>query len=55
MDEKEEIKSLLDHWLIEERREEILNNYRCSQSELAAGELEFESDIARLKPKLAAR
>ncbi|MFZ1700734.1 MAG: hypothetical protein WBO10_03485 [Pyrinomonadaceae bacterium] len=44
-DEKEELRNLIDSYLIEERREEISKNYETSRLEV----LESSSDIARLK------
>lgn len=48
-EEKEELKLLIEKYLIEERREEIFNNYRESKKEIEEGSLEFSNDIKRLK------
>jgi hypothetical protein len=50
--EKEEIRSLLDKFLIEERRAEISNHHQQSLEELRRGELKFSSDPARLRQML---
>jgi hypothetical protein len=50
--EKEEIRSLLDKFLTEERRAEINNHHQKSLEELRQGELEFSSDPARLRQML---
>lgn len=50
--EKEEIRSLLDKFLIEERRAEISSHHQQSLEELRRGELEFSSDPAQLRPML---
>jgi hypothetical protein len=50
--EKEEIRSLLDKLLIEERRAEISSHYQQSLEELRRGELEFSSDPDRLRQML---
>ena len=51
--EKQELKSLLEHALIEERREEILTNHRRSLDELKRGKPKFSSSISELKKSLA--
>jgi hypothetical protein len=48
-EEKEELKSILDRSLIEERRLEIRANHRRSQDELKRGRLKFSSSISELK------
>jgi len=50
-DEKLALKSLLDKYLIEERRHEILRHYHESQHEEA--DLSFSSDIDDLKAHLS--
>jgi len=50
--EKEEIRSLLDKFLIEERRAEISSHHQQSLEELRRGELEFNSDPDRLRQML---
>lgn len=49
-DEKEELRDLIDSYLLEERRDEILENYEASKSET----LDSSSDINRLKELLNA-
>lgn len=46
--EKEELRGLIDNYLVEERRDEILANYEASKGEI----LESSSDINRLKDLL---
>ncbi|MGI0481554.1 hypothetical protein ACN4EE_12275 [Geminocystis sp. CENA526] len=48
-DEKEQIKSLIEHYLIEEKREEIYQNYLLSQQRQKEDKLNFSSDINELK------
>lgn len=50
--EKEELKDLLDNYLVDERREEILEHYQESQQEFADGKLKFSSDLNELKEVL---
>ena len=52
VEEKEELKFLIEKYLIEERREEILKNYQESKKEIEEEQLEFSSDIKRLKEML---
>lgn len=52
--EKEEMKTLLDKYLMEERRTEIARNHEQSLEEHRRGELEFSSDPARLRQLLEA-
>ncbi len=47
--EKEEIRSLLDKLLTEERRAEISSHHRQSLEELHRGELDFRSAPERLR------
>ncbi|MDH4128850.1 MAG: hypothetical protein OEV44_08865 [Spirochaetota bacterium] len=47
--EKEELKLLLDKYLVEERREEIETSYRETQKEYKESKLIFSSDIDKLK------
>jgi hypothetical protein len=51
-EEKEELEFLVERFLVEERREEIYQNYQRSQQELGEGKLEFSSDINKLKHTL---
>lgn len=46
---KEELRFLLDRYLIEERRSEIYRNYKKSQKEVRKDKLEFSSNINHLK------
>jgi len=48
-EEKEEIKFLIERYLIEERREEIYQNYKESLKELNKRKIEFGNNINRLK------
>ena len=47
--EKQELHKLIEKYLIEERREEIYQNYICSLSELEDGKAEFSNDADKLK------
>jgi len=49
LEEKEEIKFLIERYLIEERREEIYQNYKESLKELEKGEIKFTGNIDKLK------
>jgi len=51
-EEKLELKDLLDNYLVEERREQILRNYDDARREESAGDLKFSSDIAELEAML---
>jgi len=51
-DEKEEIKLLIERYLIEEKREEIYQNYLLSQQRQQEGKLNFSSDIDELMNSL---
>jgi hypothetical protein len=50
--EKQELQNLIENYLIEERREEIYQNYIHSLSELDDGKTEFSSDMDKLKGQL---
>ena len=50
--EKEEIQSLLEQFLREERREEIYQNYLVSKQNEKEGKLQFSSDIDQLMQSL---
>jgi hypothetical protein len=52
-EEKEELKFLLEKYLVEERRQEIHENYQQSLKELRAGKLRFTHDMNKLKKSLA--
>ncbi len=51
-DEKQELKDLLEIYLAEERREEILKNGEQSRRELERGELKFSSNLDELMESL---
>lgn len=48
-EDKEELKFLLERYLIEEQREEIYKNYKESLKELKENKLDFSNDINKLK------
>ena len=54
IEEKEELKFLLERALIEERRREIRTNHRRSLDEVKRGKLKFSGSIGDLKKSLAA-
>jgi hypothetical protein len=47
-EEKEEIKSLVEHYLIEEKRAEIYQNYLISKEKKQEDKLNFSSDVDEL-------
>jgi len=47
-EDKEELKFLIERYLIEERRKEIYKNYKESLNELNEKKLNFSSDINKL-------
>ncbi len=49
LNEKEELKSLIERYIIEERREEIKRHYKEGLSELKKGKLQFSSNVKELK------
>lgn len=49
---KEELKSLLEHNIAEDRREEIARNFKSAQKEQKNGKLKFSSSITELKKML---
>jgi hypothetical protein len=51
-DEKQELKDLLENYLIEERRREIFENGEQSKAELQNGNLKFSSNTAELMEML---
>lgn len=53
MGAKEELKYLLEQSLLEERRAEIFQNFRESQTELMRGKFKFSSDAFMLRKSLA--
>ena len=52
-EEKQELKFLIDKYLLEERRDEIYKNYQESMKELRAGKMRFSHDLDKLKKSLA--
>ena len=48
-EDKEELKFLLERYLIEEQREDIYKNYKESLKELQENKLDFSNDINKLK------
>ena len=48
-EDKEELKFLLERYLVEEQREEIYKNYKESLKELQENKLDFSNDINKLK------
>jgi hypothetical protein len=53
VEEKEELRFLLERDLVKARREEISANHRRSQDEVKRGKLKFSSSIDELKKSLA--
>ena len=49
---KEELRSLLEHNIADDRRSEIANNYKAAQKEQKSGKLIFSSSISELKKML---
>ena len=47
--DKEELQGLIEKYLIDERREEIYQNYTQSMAEFNEGKVEFSSDTENLK------
>jgi hypothetical protein len=52
-EEKDELLGLLEKYVIEERREEILENYQGALQELKEGKLVFSSSPGLLKEMLS--
>jgi hypothetical protein len=52
IDEKEEIKNIIDHSLTEEKRKKIHDNYLKSKEEEKAGKLKYSNKITELKKQL---
>lgn len=52
LDEREEIKNLLEHNIADSRRNEIANNFEEAQESHKSGKLKFSSDINELKQML---
>lgn len=49
LEDKVELKNLLEHNIAESKRNEIAENYMLSRAEEEAGKLMFSSNIAELK------
>jgi len=52
LEEKEELKNLLEHNIIESRREEMKQHFKSSQAEQKSGQMKFSSDLSELKKML---
>ena len=52
LEDKEELKSLLEHNISDARRKEILANYKSALKEQAAGKTKFSSSVRELKKML---
>lgn len=52
LEEKQELKNLLEHNIADSRRDEISLNYKKAQAELKSGNLKFSSSIKELKKML---
>lgn len=52
LDEKIELKSLLEHNIADARRDEIAANFKKAKADHNAGKLSFSSNIAQLKKML---
>jgi hypothetical protein len=50
--DKIELKELLNHCLIEERREEIYQNYQKSKKEVLSGKVQYHKSSSELKKAL---
>jgi adenylate cyclase len=51
-EDKIELKELLNHYLIEERREEIYQNSQISKNEVISGKVKFYSSSKELRKAL---
>ena len=51
-EEKIELKELLNHYLIEERREDIYNNFRKSKKEVLSGKVKYYNSSKELRKAL---
>ena len=49
LDDKQELKSLLEKYIIEEKRQAIYTSYKESIEDMKKGKLKFSSDIQSLK------
>jgi len=52
LSEKEELKSLLEKYIIEEKRKKIYKNYQETLREYQTGKLKFFSDISQLQKEI---
>ena len=52
LESKEELKELLSRNIAEERRDEIVRNFKSAKKEQKAGKLSFTADIDLLKKSL---
>lgn len=52
LDEKQELKNLLEHNIADNRRDEISLNHKKAQAEHKSGNLKFSSSIKELKKML---
>ncbi len=52
LEDRLELKNLLEHNIADTRREEIHQNYKAAQSEEKLGNLKFDSSIKNLKKML---
>ena len=52
LEDKMELKNLLEHSISEERRNEILANFKKSKEEHQSGKLKFSSELDELKNML---
>ena len=52
LEEKVELKNLLEHNIADSRRDEILSNYKKAQEIQKANELKFSSNVLELKQML---
>ena len=49
LDEKEEVKFILERSIVEQRREEIYNNYKDSKKKYEKNKLKFSDNMDELK------
>ncbi len=54
LDEKEEMRFIIEKTIVEERREEIYKNYVAGKKECQKGKLKFSSNLDRLKKMVEA-
>jgi hypothetical protein len=52
LEEKVELKNLLEHNIADSRRDEIVSNYKKAQEEQKANKLKFSSKVQELKQML---